>query len=149
MTDAGQQPLAPTGGHVAARRRDARAYTRLPLRVNLALMPVAAAVAGLLVGWRGAVGAAVGVALVAGVFGGGGLTAAFAGRGTGGRLLAVTLAGLFIRLLVATTVLWLLAETGAADGRSVAITAMLAVVGTHAGYMWASERDRRTTTCSS
>lgn len=136
-------------GARVARRRDARAYTRLPLRINLALLPVAMVGAGAVAGWRGAVGAAVGVGVVVLVFAGGGLAAAFAGRGTGGRLLAVTLAGLLLRLMVATTVLWLLAETGAADGHSVAVTAMLAVIGTHAGYVWAAERDRRTTTCSS
>lgn len=137
----------PSRGRAAARRRDARRYTRWPLRVNLALLGPAAAVAGLVAGWRSAVGAAVGVAVVLLIFAGGGWASAFAGRGTRGRLLAVTLAGLFARLLAAITVLWLLAvETSVAHGRSVAITTMLAVVATLATYIWTTERSRRSTT---
>lgn len=133
----------PARGRTLARSRDARAYTRLPLRVSLALAPAAAAGGGLLVGWRGAVGAAVGVALVLLVFGGGGLASAFAGRGTGGRLLAVTLVGLFTRLLAVAVILRLLARTSVAHGTSVAVAAMLAILATLTAYVWASERNRR------
>lgn len=133
----------PSRRRTAARGRDARAYTRLPVRVNGALAPVAAAAGGMVAGWPGVVGGAIGVGLVLLIFGGGGVASAFAGRGTGGRLLAVTLAGLFTRLLAVVVVLRLLARTGVAHGPSVAVAAMLAILGTLTAYLWASERNRR------
>jgi hypothetical protein len=132
-------------GRNAARRRDARTYLRLPLRVNLALLPAAALVGGAVNGWRSAVGGAVGVGLTLLIFGGGGASAAFAGRGTGARLLVVTLAGLLVRLLAAGAVLWAIAGTSVADVPSIAVTTMLAVLGTHGAYVWTSERTRRAT----
>lgn len=137
----------PSRGRTAARWRDARQYTQRPLRVGMVLVGPAVVLGWLLVGWRGAVGAALGLGLALLVFAGGGLTSAFAGRGTRGRLLAVTLAGLFARLLAAVTVLWLLAvKISVAHGPSVAVTAMVAVVATLATYIWAIERSRRSTT---
>lgn len=130
-------------GRTAARGRDARAYTRLPLRVNCALAPVAAAGGGVVAGRPGVVGGVVGVGLVLLIFGGGGVASAFAGRGTGGRLLAVTLAGLFARLLAVVLILRLLARTGVAHEPSVAVAAMLAILGTLTAYLWASERNRK------
>lgn len=138
---------APDGhrGRNAARRRDARTYLRLPLRVNLAILPVAVLVGGVVNGGRGAVGGAMGVGLALLIFGGGAASAAFAGRGTGARLLLVTLAGLLIRLLAAGAILWAMVRAGVADGPSIAVAAMLAVVGTHIACIWASERTRRAT----
>lgn len=126
--------LRPSRGLWLARCREAARHARLPLRLSLALLPIVVVGAGLVTGWRGALGAALGVALIGLVFAGGGVTVAFAGRGSTGRLLAVTLAGLLARLLAAAGALWLGFETGVTDGHAVAVAAALALVVTLGGY---------------